>query len=96
MSVSIYDRRNWTRYPVSERDFRAAYTSLRSNHSGANHNDVRFLPLLFVVLAIAVRLAPDRIAGDAKARRLTSVRYYWCCEYRYRCTNGTQLNRLCS
>jgi hypothetical protein len=44
-------------------------------------NDVRFLPLLFVVLAIAVRVAPEHIAGDARSRRLTSLRYYWSCMY---------------
>jgi hypothetical protein len=48
--------------------------------SRANANDVRYLPLLFVVLAIAVRLAPESIAGHAKTRRLKSVRYYWCCK----------------
>jgi hypothetical protein len=70
---------NWTRYPVSEHDFRASYTSVCANGIGANPNDVRFLPLLFVVLSIAVRLAPDHIAGDARTRRLTSLRYYWSC-----------------
>lgn len=70
---------NWTRYPVSERDFRAAYESVCANGIGANPNDVRFLPLLFVVLSISVRLAPEHIAGDARTRRLTSLRYYWSC-----------------
>ncbi|CAA7259812.1 unnamed protein product [Cyclocybe aegerita] len=72
---------NWTRYPVSERDFRAAYSSIcacsRNGIGAANPQDVRFLPLLFVVLAIAVRLAPEPIAGDARTRRVTSLRYYW-------------------
>jgi hypothetical protein len=48
--------------------------------SDANANDVRFLPLLFVVLAIALRLAPESIGGDAKTRRLKSVQYYWYCK----------------
>ncbi|KAF8076452.1 fungal-specific transcription factor domain-containing protein [Lyophyllum atratum] len=72
---------NWTRYPVSERDFRAAYASVsahgRDGIGATNPNDVRFLPLLFVVLAISARLAPEHIAGDARNRRLTSLRYYW-------------------
>ncbi|TFK43482.1 nuclear protein [Crucibulum laeve] len=72
---------NWTRYPVSERDFRAAYASVcahgRDGIGATNPNDVRFLPLLFVVLAISVRLAPEHIAGDARNRRVTSLRYYW-------------------
>ncbi|KAF5388032.1 hypothetical protein D9615_000457 [Tricholomella constricta] len=72
---------NWTRYPVSERDFRTAYASVsahgRDGIGATNPNDVRFLPLLFVVLAISVRLAPEHIGGDARSRRLTSLRYYW-------------------
>ncbi|SJL02129.1 uncharacterized protein ARMOST_05453 [Armillaria ostoyae] len=72
---------NWTRYPISERDFRDAYSSIYNggDHgiSATNPHDVRFLPLLFVVLAIAVRLAPEDVSGDARTRRVTSLRYYW-------------------
>ncbi|KAI0004998.1 fungal-specific transcription factor domain-containing protein [Russula compacta] len=68
---------NWTRYPISERDFRKSYASVFANGLSVHPNDVRFLPLLFVVLAIAVRVAPEHIAGDARNRRLTSLRYYW-------------------
>ncbi|KZT20350.1 hypothetical protein NEOLEDRAFT_1140800 [Neolentinus lepideus HHB14362 ss-1] len=68
---------NWTRYPLSERDFRAAYASICASGADINPNDVRFLPLLYVVLAISVRLAPEAIAGDVRTRRLTSLRYYW-------------------
>lgn len=73
--------RNWTRYPVSEKDFRVAYSSLCTNGVGANTNDARFLPLLFVVLAISVRLAPEHLAGDLRTRRVTSLRYYWSCTF---------------
>ncbi|TFK23260.1 nuclear protein [Coprinopsis marcescibilis] len=72
---------NWTRYPVSERDFRTAYAAVsshvRDGIGAANPHDVRFLPLLFVVLAISVRLAPESMSGDARNRRVTSLRYYW-------------------
>ncbi|KAH0840133.1 hypothetical protein J3R83DRAFT_1110 [Lanmaoa asiatica] len=68
---------NWTRYPVCEKEFRTAYSSLCANGVGANTNDTRFLPLLFVVLAISVRLAPEHLAGDLRTRRVTSLRYYW-------------------
>ncbi|KAJ7781184.1 hypothetical protein B0H16DRAFT_1497372 [Mycena metata] len=70
---------NWTRYPISERDFRVAYSSIcehGTNGVGAP-SDVSFLPLLFAVLAISVRLAPESIGGDAHTRRVTSLRYYW-------------------
>ncbi|KAF7332102.1 Zn(2)-C6 fungal-type domain-containing protein [Mycena kentingensis (nom. inval.)] len=70
---------NWTRYPISERDFRVSYNSIcEHGTNGVNApSDVSFLPLLFAVLAISVRLAPDSIAGDARTRRVTSLRYYW-------------------
>ncbi|KAI3612336.1 nucleus protein [Moniliophthora roreri] len=72
---------NWTRYVISEKDFRAAYKSVCAHGAhgvgATNPNDIRFLPLLFVVLAIAVRLAPEEVAGDARSRRVTSLRYYW-------------------
>ncbi|KZP33000.1 hypothetical protein FIBSPDRAFT_811926 [Athelia psychrophila] len=68
---------NWTRYALSERDFRASYASITENGVTAHPNDVRFLPLLFVVLAISVRQAPEHVAGDARTRRMTSLRYYW-------------------
>ncbi|KAG7096899.1 hypothetical protein E1B28_004305 [Marasmius oreades] len=80
--INYYFRQiNWTRYAISEKDFRAAYASVCAHGAhgvgATNPNDVRFLPLLFVVLAIAVRLAPEEIAGDARSRRVTSLRYYW-------------------
>ncbi|KIK68090.1 hypothetical protein GYMLUDRAFT_36919 [Collybiopsis luxurians FD-317 M1] len=72
---------NWTRYAISEPEFRSAYTAVcaHSTHglSATNPNDVRFLPLLFVVLAISARLAPEELGGDARQRRITSLRYYW-------------------
>jgi hypothetical protein len=75
---------NWTRYAISEPEFRSAYQSVcaHGTHglSATNPNDVRFLPLLFVVLAISARLAPEELGGDARQRRITSLRYYWSCK----------------
>ncbi|KAL5488211.1 hypothetical protein ACEPAI_6319 [Sanghuangporus weigelae] len=68
---------NWTRYPISEDDFRESYAALFVDRVGSNPSDIRFLPLLFVVLAIAVRLAPEAIGGNAQERKLKSSRYYW-------------------
>ncbi|KAF7795245.1 hypothetical protein EIP86_006395 [Pleurotus ostreatoroseus] len=44
---------NWTRYPVSERNFRLGYNSIYSEGTAINPNEFRFLPLLFVILAIS-------------------------------------------
>lgn len=77
--------RNWTRYPLDEKEFRAAYSSIcahgRDGIGATNPNDVRFLPLLFVVLAISARLSPETVGGDARTRRITSLRYYWSCKW---------------
>jgi len=68
---------NWTRYPISERDFRASFNCICEEGTTVNPNNIRFLPLLFVVLAISARLAPDRIGGDERTRKLSSSRLYW-------------------
>ncbi|KAJ7797521.1 hypothetical protein B0H14DRAFT_3093159 [Mycena olivaceomarginata] len=70
---------NWTRYPISEPDFRTSYNSIcehGTNGVGAP-SDVSFLPLRFAVVTISVRLAPESIAGDVRTRRVTSLQYYW-------------------
>ena len=72
--------RNWTRYPLPENDFRTSVAAMCSSSATVAAGDLRFLPLLFVVLAIAARLAPERLCGDARNRRLTSQRYYWSCK----------------
>ncbi|KAG8856771.1 hypothetical protein FRB96_006274 [Tulasnella sp. 330] len=68
---------NYTRYPLYEPSFRASYDSVCNNGTRVQPHDIRFLPLLFVVLAIAARLAPENILGDDRQKRLMSLRYYW-------------------
>ncbi|KZS97957.1 hypothetical protein SISNIDRAFT_436686 [Sistotremastrum niveocremeum HHB9708] len=69
---------NYVRYPLYEKDFRTAYEAICASHGiGVNPNDVSFLPLLFVVLALAVRVSPESLGGDDRQRRLSSLRYYW-------------------
>jgi len=70
---------NWTRYTIYESSFRTSYESVFSNGVRVHPLDVRFLPLLFIVLATSARLAPEHIVGDERQRRLTSLRYYWSC-----------------
>ncbi|QRW16258.1 Fungal specific transcription factor domain [Rhizoctonia solani] len=68
---------NYTRYPLYEPAFRVSYDSIWTNGVRVSPSDARFLPLLFVVMATAARLAPEHIAGDLRTRRVTSLRYYW-------------------
>lgn len=70
---------NIARSIFSERKFRASYALLRANGIRATSDDVRFLPLLYVSLAISVRMAPENFAGDARTRQIIAERYYWSC-----------------
>jgi hypothetical protein len=71
---------NYTRYPIDEAGFRRAFDTITRTGFRIQAEDVRFLPLLFVVLAIAARLAPDQLLGNEHHRRITSLRYYWSCK----------------
>lgn len=60
-----------------EPQFRASYEALLAKEHRVHPIDLRFLPLLFIVLATAARLAPDHLFGDDGQRKVTSLRYYW-------------------
>ncbi len=72
---------DYVRYPIHEEGFREAFEDLYAKKGQAEPEpgNVRSLPLIFIVLATASRLAPEEWAGDDKARRLNSLRMYWCC-----------------
>lgn len=57
-----------------------AYEDLYNKSTAVDPSNVRALPLVFIVLALAVRLAPEEWAGDDQTRRLSSLRMYWSCE----------------
>lgn len=83
---------NYVRYPIDERLFRickyrgrtradiSAYEDLYNKHTAVDPSNVRALPLVFIVLAMAVRLAPEEWAGDEQTRKLSSLRMYWSCK----------------
>lgn len=61
-----------------------AYEDLYNKATAVDPSNVRALPLVFIVLALAVRLAPEEWAGDDQTRRLSSLRMYWSCELTFR------------
>lgn len=87
---------NYVRYPIHEKLFRIcqslfftsptdtdlakAYEDLYNQHKAVEPSNVRALPLVFIVLALSVRLAPKEWAGDEQTRKLSSLRMYWSCE----------------
>lgn len=66
--------RNYSRHPLPEALFRASYQSICFNEDNLQPSDICFLPLLFTVLAISMRLAPEDIGGNDRMRHLTSLR----------------------
>jgi hypothetical protein len=75
---------DFVRYPIHEEGFREAFEDMykRKGEVEPEPGNVRSLPLIFIVLATASRLAPEEWAGDDRTRRLNSLRMYWCCEWR--------------
>ncbi|ODN87089.1 hypothetical protein L198_07091 [Cryptococcus wingfieldii CBS 7118] len=73
----FFEKLNFIRYPIDERLFRASYDDLYNKATALDPSNVRALPLVFIVLALAVRQAPDKWAGDEQTRRLSSLRMYW-------------------
>jgi len=75
---------NYVRYPIHEAGFRAAFEDMYRKKGGVGpepHN-VRSLPLIFIVLATSVRLAPSEWAGDDSQRKMISLKMYWGCKSR--------------
>ncbi|WVQ83484.1 hypothetical protein IAT38_005625 [Cryptococcus sp. DSM 104549] len=73
----FFHKLNFIRYPIDERLFRASYEDLYNRSTALDPSNVRALPLVFIVLALAVRQAPDEWAGDEQTRKLSSLRMYW-------------------
>ncbi|EIW69211.1 hypothetical protein TREMEDRAFT_31258 [Tremella mesenterica DSM 1558] len=65
------------RHPIDERSFRNSYEELYSRLPTVDPSHCRVLPLLFIVLAVGVRLAPEPWAGSEDHKKLSSLRMYW-------------------
>lgn len=95
---------NFVRYPIDERLFRnctyplnaradhAAYEDVYRKAHSMDSTMVLALPLIFIVLAISVRLAPPDWAGPDQTRRASSLRLYWT-STSYQTLSGTELMR---
>ncbi|KAK4688108.1 hypothetical protein P7C73_g1993, partial [Tremellales sp. Uapishka_1] len=73
----FFSKLNIVRYPIDERMFRIVYEDLYTKSNNVDPSNVRALPLIFIVLATAIRLAPTELAGDENTRKLSSLRMYW-------------------
>ncbi|KIJ56788.1 hypothetical protein M422DRAFT_150057 [Sphaerobolus stellatus SS14] len=87
---------NYARCPLYEPLFRSQYESVMMNGHNLQPADIRFLPLLFVVLALAMRLCPEPVGGSRRVRKLSSLRYalYWSSRRALLMASAIQTNSL--
>lgn len=57
---------------------------------GNSPSAVLALPLVFIVLAISARIAPEAVIDTEERKRALSLRMYWSCKYLY-CSCGILL-----
>ncbi|ORX36464.1 fungal-specific transcription factor domain-domain-containing protein [Kockovaella imperatae] len=74
---SFFSGFNNVRYPIDEHLFRTSYEDLYNTSKAVDPSNVRALPLIFIVLALGVRLATGDWAGPEETRKLSSLRMYW-------------------
>ncbi|WVR04770.1 hypothetical protein IAU60_001782 [Kwoniella sp. DSM 27419] len=71
----FFEKVNYVRYPIDRHLFRAAYETVYSGTESAAL--VLALPLIFIVLALSIRVAPDDMVGPEDQKRTMSLRMYW-------------------
>lgn len=76
----FFTKVNHIRYPISEYLFRQNLEILYDS-SSITAQAVLALPLVFIVLAMAIRVAPEQWVGGEEVKRSTSLRMYWNCEF---------------
>ncbi|OCF45779.1 nuclear protein [Kwoniella heveanensis CBS 569] len=71
----FFSKVNYVRYPIDEHLFRSALEVVYSGTSSASL--VLALPLIFIVLALSIRVAPDDYVGPEDQKRTMSLKMYW-------------------
>ncbi|WWD21666.1 hypothetical protein CI109_106152 [Kwoniella shandongensis] len=70
-----FQKCNYVRYPIDEFLFKQAFDTVYSD--GSSPSTVIALPLVFIVLATAIRIAPDELIASEDQKRTMSLRMYW-------------------
>lgn len=87
---ALFSLASWTRFHIYQPDFQSRYISFFSHESSSsrNHSDapypyrnldasgLKWLPLLFIMMAIATLTAPLSLFGDEGTRRIWSRSLY--------------------
>jgi hypothetical protein len=71
---------NFVRYPIDEKLFRQSFEAVYA-HGDIGHTTVLALPLVFMALAISMRVAPEEWAGPDESKKTSSLKLYWNCTY---------------
>lgn len=78
----FFEKFNFVRYPIDDRAFKRAFETVYMD--GNSPSAVLALPLVFIVLAISARIAPEAVIDTEERKRALSLRMYWSCKYLYR------------
>lgn len=78
---------NFVRYPIDEKLFRQSF-ELVYHHGAIDSVTVLALPLIFIALALSMRVAPEAWAGSDPIRRTSSLKLYWNCTCSWRSDKG--------
>jgi hypothetical protein len=70
---------NFVRYPIDEKLFRQSFEAVYK-HGDIDHTTVLALPLVFMALAISMRVAPEEWAGPEDKKKTSSLKLYWDCK----------------
>lgn len=74
----FFTKINYIRYPISEHLFRKSFNLLYERRT-IGSAAVLALPLVFIVLAMAIRVAPEEWGEGEAEKRSNSLRMYWNC-----------------
>lgn len=76
----FFEKFNFVRYPIDETLFRQAFKMVYE-HGKIDSVTILALPLVFIALAISMRIAPESWAGSEATKKTQSLKLYWNCEY---------------
>jgi len=93
----FFEKVNYVRYPIEEHLFRQSWLPSCSRNcgrliwesgfdrlyraQGIDSESVLAMPLFFIVMAIAIRVAPDEWDYTEEQKRSNSLRMYWSCTF---------------
>ncbi|KIR54550.1 nuclear protein [Cryptococcus gattii Ru294] len=71
----FFEKFNFVRYPIDDHAFKRAFETVYAD--GNNSSAVLALPLVFIVLAISARIAPEAVIDTEEKKRALSLHMYW-------------------